>query len=247
MSPCLRPASRDDAASVAALFEAVRAEYEGYSPVFWRRAPNARSLHEPFLRMLIEQDGPITLVSAGNAEAPGGVEAAIVALPRADDWLVDDFAVRRPEQWAELGPGLLAAVREAVPDSPVTVVCGRRDEPKRAMLRQAGGRLTEEWWVRPLADVARAAASEPAGATGQLVTAPPVYDPGGPVCSVTSWDGTAGALDAVEAWAAAQGAVLAVVAVAADAVDRQEALDAARYTATSEWYRFRAARRNEPR
>jgi hypothetical protein len=244
----LRPATTDDAPAIATLLEAQRAEYEHYSPVFWRPAAQARAAHEPFLRMLIEQDGPVAFVTdgddnKGSADGAAGPDGAIVALPRTDDWLVDDFTVRRPELWLERGAPLLAAVRASAPDKPITVVCGQRDEPKRTMLRQAGGRLTEEWWVRPLDDLTApdpAGRTVPRGATGLVVTAPPVYDPGGPVCQVTSWDGTAETLRSVGAWAAAEGAVLAIVPVEADAPGLREVLRTAGYTVASEWYRFEA-------
>lgn len=236
---CIHRASTDDVPFMAAVLAAKRAEYEEYSPVFWRQAAAARAAHEPFLRLLVEQDGPVALVAAdGDRSEVGG---AIVAVPRADDWLIDDFAVLRPEQWDDTGARLLAAVRETVTETPITVVCGQHDEPKGTMLRRAGGRLAERWWVRPLDHVAAPAPAEPEGATGLVVTAPPVYDPGGQVCQVVAWDGTPDALRSIEQWSRGQGAVLAIVPVDADATVRQDALRTAGYTVASEWYRFDAA------
>lgn len=234
MAPIHR-ASTDDVPLMAAVFAVRRAEYEVYSPVFWRQAAGARAVHEPFLRMLVEQDGTVSFVATGGDRSDVG--GAIVAMPRADDWLIDDFAVLRPEHWADTGARLLAPVRETVTDTPITVVCGQRDEPERTMLRGAGGRLAEQWWVRPLDDVGEPAPAEPEGATGLVVTAPPVYDPGGQVCQVVAWDGTPDALRSIGQWSRGQGAVLAIVPVDADAADRHDALREAGYTVASEWYR----------
>jgi hypothetical protein len=228
-----REASPDDVAEVAALLDAKRQEYVHYSPLFWRPAVDASTKHQLFLQALIVQDGPITLVQPGR----GGLDGMIFSLRRADDWLVDDFTVRAPELWMETGRRLLDEVRRRIGDSPLTVVCGQRDEPKRAMLRHEGGRLRDEWWVHLLADVGTSA-REPSGASGRIITAPPVYDPGGPVCQVQEWDGSRVALDELERWAHAQGAVLTVVSVKAEDDDRQELLDEAGYHVASEWYRF---------
>jgi hypothetical protein len=237
----IRVAITADVPSIAKILAAKRAEYERYSPVFWRRADDARAAHEPFLRFLVEQDGPVVLVADSEDHAGGGdagVEGVVTGLARAEDWVVDDFAVRDPGHWDDLGARLLAAVRRAIPDQPVTVVCGARDVPKRTMLRSVGGRLVERWWVRPLAAVdAGPDGVDPRGATGAIVPAPPVYDPGGPVCSVADWDGTAAALASVEAWARRRGAVLAVVPLPADDA-RETVLRDAGYDDPSEWYRF---------
>jgi len=95
--------------------------------------------------------------------------------------------------------------------------------------------------VRPLDDGDAPPPAEPVGASALIVVAPPVYDPGGEVCQVAAWDGTAHAVRSVEAWARGRGAVLAIVPVAVGDTDRQAHLRSAGYTVASEWYRFEAA------
>ncbi len=69
-----------------------------------------------------------------------------------------------------------------------------------------------------------------------LVHAPPVYDPGGPVCFVEEWQGDESLLADAEQTAAERGAVLArVVCVHADKA-RAELLARRGYTIASEWY-----------
>lgn len=71
---------------------------------------------------------------------------------------------------------------------------------------------------------------------GLLLSAPPVYDPGGPVCFVEDWQGDIPSLAEAEQTAAAKGAVLTrVVCPCADA-DRAAALTRRGYAVASEWY-----------
>lgn len=238
----LRAASSEDVDEIARLLDAKRREYETYSPVFWRPAADAITKHKLFLEALITQGGPITLVQPGD----DGLDGVIVALRRSDDWLVDDFAVRSPERWTQAGRALLDEVCTRADGVPVTVVCGHRDEPKRALLHDGGGVLREQWWVRALAGVEPDSDSDPAlaaGAVGRLLTAPPVYDPGGPVCQARAWDGSRAALEGLERWARSQGAVLVVVPVGAGDGNRQEVLRDVGYHVASDWYEVRPPNR----
>jgi hypothetical protein len=67
--------------------------------------------------------------------------------------LVDDFVVADPEDWPTMGQALLdEALRRATTRGAVqsVVVCGHRDEPKRAWLRDSGHSLASEWYVLPI-------------------------------------------------------------------------------------------------
>ncbi len=69
-----------------------------------------------------------------------------------------------------------------------------------------------------------------------LLFAPPVYDPGGPVCFVENWQADGTLLSEAEAAAAAEGAVLTrVVCPHSDGI-RAAALTRRGYAAASEWY-----------
>ncbi len=69
-----------------------------------------------------------------------------------------------------------------------------------------------------------------------FAAAPPVYDPGGPVCLIEDWQGNEALLAEAEQAAAARGAVLARVICAHDDWRRAELLVRRGYTVASEWY-----------
>ena len=69
-----------------------------------------------------------------------------------------------------------------------------------------------------------------------LLPAPPVYDPGGPVCFVEEWAGDETLLTEAEQKAAERGAVLVRVICAHDDSDRAKLLTRHGYAVASEWY-----------
>ena len=69
-----------------------------------------------------------------------------------------------------------------------------------------------------------------------LVQAPPVYDPGGPVCFVEDWSGDESLLADAEQEAAKRGAVVVRVICAHDDTDRAKKLTHHGYAVASEWY-----------
>ncbi len=69
-----------------------------------------------------------------------------------------------------------------------------------------------------------------------LVQAPPVYDPGGPVCFVEDWAGDEVLLADAEREAAARGAVVVRVICAHGDAYRAKTLTRHGYTVASEWY-----------
>lgn len=69
-----------------------------------------------------------------------------------------------------------------------------------------------------------------------LVDAPPVYNPGGPVCFVEEWQGDESLLADAEQEASKRGAVVVRVVCAHDDTSRAEILAKHGYTVASEWY-----------
>ncbi len=69
-----------------------------------------------------------------------------------------------------------------------------------------------------------------------LVPAPPVYDPGDPVCFIEDWSGDEALLSEAEGIAAAKGAVLTRVVCPHSDIARAAALTRHGYTVASEWY-----------
>ena len=226
----IRPVSADDAAWMADLLARRRVEHERWSPVFWRRAADARAVHEPFLVALIASDSIVAL-----RDDHGFV---IADRDREGRCVVDDFAVDDADGWDTHGRLLLVAawrVQHERGAARARVVTAYLDEPKRTMLLAAGLEVAEEWWVKPLAATGPASTFGPLdvpGATAVVVPAPPVYDPGGPVAIIGPGVDQSSLPD-VEERAAAAGAVLAVARLPDDAA--RSAVDDAGYELTSQF------------
>lgn len=69
-----------------------------------------------------------------------------------------------------------------------------------------------------------------------ILNAPPVYDPGGPVCAIEEWAGDEELLADAEREAAKRGAVLARVVSQEGDRAREAVLERRGYTVASEWY-----------
>jgi hypothetical protein len=154
----IRYAIETDTPHMVAIAETKRVEYEGYSPVFWRKAPDASPKHERYLHALLTGTDVIALVAQmGNSLAGFAIGALTTAPPVYNPGgpvcIVDDFAVARPEEWGVVGDALLAALsREAQARGAVlmVVVCAQRDQAKRALLQDVGCSVASEWHVKPL-------------------------------------------------------------------------------------------------
>jgi hypothetical protein len=182
-----------------------RERYAPFSPVFWRPAADAIDRHRTFLAALLADPSTIALRSEIGF---------IIATDCGHRWEVDDFALVDDDHWSTGGADLLRAVWERTDRRrPLRVVTARRDQAKREMV---AGQLAvaARWWVKELVPSRPAAtlgAIDLHGVAAVLVPAPPVYDPGGPVCLVDlSNDGAPDAARLAEA-AAAAGAVVVVV------------------------------------
>ena len=154
----IRPATPADLPRMLQLSAVKREQYEMYQPVFHRRAPEATAAHEPYLRGLIERDDVVSLVATKVGVVVGFGTAEIHIAPHVYDpggpaAMVDDFIVATPRMWSTVGLQLLDALTAELRNRGVVViiaVCGRRDEPKRRMLRRAGLAIASEWYVQGL-------------------------------------------------------------------------------------------------
>jgi hypothetical protein len=154
----IRRAQSSDIPGMVALSEAKRIEYQGYSPVLWRKAPHASSRQETYLRRLLDDDQIIALMAEDDGDMRGFILASMTQAPPVYDpggpvCIIDDFTVATPPEWETVGVGLLQAVQEqAKGRGPVlsVVVCGHQDGPKRQMLQRAGLSIASEWYVNPL-------------------------------------------------------------------------------------------------
>ncbi|HXF63946.1 MAG TPA: hypothetical protein VNK95_20140 [Caldilineaceae bacterium] len=159
----IRPAVADEAPAMVALSEQKRTQYAAFQPVFWRKAANAAEVQTAHFRRLLNQDNVLALVAAqeDKPSAPllGFVIATLIPAPPVYDpggltCVIDDFCVADEGAWQTVGRVLLDAVTEQAVTRgavQVVVVCGHLDEPKRAMLREAGLRIASEWYVKPIA------------------------------------------------------------------------------------------------
>jgi hypothetical protein len=138
--------------------EVKRVEYEGYSPVFWRKAPDSSPKQELFFQRVLAGTEVIALLAETESSLLGFIIGAVVTAPPVYNpgglvCIVDDFAVAHPTEWGAVGSALLAAVgQEAKARGAVlsVVVCAQRDQAKRAMLREAGLAVASEWHVKSL-------------------------------------------------------------------------------------------------
>lgn len=154
----IQPAQEGHVAAMVALSEQKRTEYAAYQPVFWRKAAGSAAAQTPYFHHLLTQENTLALVALHGETVTGFVIAAIVSAPAVYDpggltCMIDDFCVAQPDQWQMLGRALLQAVTTQAAGRGATqavVVCGHLDEPKRALLRDAGLSIASEWYVSPI-------------------------------------------------------------------------------------------------
>jgi len=147
-----------DVSAMVAIAEAKRVEQEGFSPVFWRKAPDSSATHERFLLALLENPEVIGLVAVEGGRLLGFGFAALTMPPPVYEpggpvCVVDDFAVGVADAWPTVGRALLDAITvEAKTRGAVllVVVCPQRDWAKREMLVGSECELASEWHVRTL-------------------------------------------------------------------------------------------------
>ena len=154
----IRTAREADIPQMVAIAETKRVEYEGYSPIFWRKASDSSPKQELFFQRLLTSPDVIALIAEEGDSLSGFILSAVTMAPPVYNpgglvCIVDDFAVANPQDWDSVGAELLAAVeREAKARGAVlfVVVCPQRDQAKRVMLQRAGAAVASEWHVKPL-------------------------------------------------------------------------------------------------
>jgi hypothetical protein len=227
----------EDAAWAAGLLELQRREYERYSPVFWRPAEGARTLHERFLRRQIASDATVALRTP---------EGFIICECRPDEGFVDDFTLAPPRRWNEDGATLLLAAAEKLAEGGIgvlRVVTAHNDRAKVDLLRDLSLSLAEQWWVHELLPAGLPAPPgrvSGRGFAGLLTQAPPVYAPGGPLFLADRPDDP-GAVSLIAHQATEHGAVLAIIPAAPDTAVAAE-LRRRGWTVASDWYTGRPLR-----
>src|SRR5215831_18655425 len=104
----IRHARAADIPYMVAIAEAKRVEYEGYSPVFWRKAPDSSPKQEHYLQSLLASPEVMVFVAQAGDRVTGFIIGALttpppVYTPGGPVCIVDDFAVASPEEWRNTG------------------------------------------------------------------------------------------------------------------------------------------------
>lgn len=174
-----RRMSDDDVAWAVELMARRRTRYADYSPVFWRPHRDAIASHVPFLRAQVNSRECIAIRTE---------QGFLIGRATGDMLLIDDFAVVGDDAWAVDGQELVLTAWERRPARTFSVrdVTAAADTPKVSMLNHLQLAVVEQWWVKSLHDVRPQEHDRPQAMTtetwsGLLASAPPVYDPGGPV------------------------------------------------------------------
>ncbi len=201
----VRPLTLDDLGWVAELTRQRRERLAHHAPRFWRPAADAVERHTAFLARLVADPAAVTLRTE---------HGYLVGVERTGRLVVDDMVVDPAEHWASEGVALLERARAA---APLRLVVPAHETERLDAALDLGLEPAEVWWHRDLEPPTglNVVSEDPTitveGAVAQLVPAPPVYDPGGPVLLVTSVE-SADALTRVQQSAARRGATVAVVA-----------------------------------
>lgn len=200
----VRPLTADDLDWVVDVTRRRRERLVPHAPRFWRPAADATERHRAFLAHLVADDDALTLRTE---------HGYLIAVERAGRLVVDDMVVDPPEHWATEGLRLL---ERAGSTGRLRFVVPAAERERMDAALDLGLEPAEVWWHRDLEPptglnvVSEDPAMSVEGAAGQLVPAPPVYDPGGPVLLVTSVE-SADALTRIQQSAARRGATVAVV------------------------------------
>lgn len=167
-------ATVDDLDWIVDLLAARRAPLVECAPVFWRPAPDATSIHRGYLESMLRSGG----------HAYRTANAALIATPRGDGWLVDDAHVA-DQGWSATSDGheLWRLFAADWGGSVVRFVCPTYEYERAAFARSVGLGVQESWWLRELSGSGGRVGVEVdlPGAAAVTVAAPPIYTPPGPV------------------------------------------------------------------
>jgi hypothetical protein len=238
VSAAVRPLSADDLEWVVESARTRREQLAVHAPRFWRPASDATARHRAFLTHLVADPATLTMRTD---------HGFVVAVGDASRRVVDDLVVA-DEAWPDEGAALLRHVLAAT--ATVRVVVPVHEERRRTTVASLGLVPTETWWHRDLplvqvrGDGGRVELTT-VGASGRLVPAPPVYNPGGSILLVTEV-ASAEALAALEGEAAERGATVAVVTQRAEDLMRELITVESGYVRTTTFFETAAPETSTP-
>lgn len=216
----VRIATVDDLDWIVATLAVRRRRVVEHAPVFWRPSPTAGEAHREFLG---------SLLSGGGALAWRTNTSLLVAMPRADGWLVDDAYVPGDAWTPGDGSDLWDALADARAGDAVRFVCPTYERRRSDFAHTAGLRVAESWWLLELDHAGGTAGLRVTlpGAEAVTVAAPPVYAPPGPVLFLPDPTDAEAALPAATEKAAELGCAAIVVNQQAGDQALTDTLDAA--------------------
>lgn len=156
-----------------------RARLAPHAPVYWRPAIDAAERHRQFMSYVVGEGGGFGFRTD---------DSVIISSPGGSGWTIDDAWVS-PDQWPEEGLLLWDSTLAQTGPDPLRFVCPTFEPERAAFAADRGLSLASSWWHLEVRRTGAAVADGEAsvaqphldGATTVLVSAPPVYDPGGPI------------------------------------------------------------------
>ncbi len=140
------------------LAETRRIEYEPHQPVFWRKASDSEERQRDWFAALLDDSSTICLVYENDNALEGMLIGTVASAPAVYDpggptCKIDDFVVRIPGLWSDVGGALLDRLKSELKDrgaAQIVIVCGHHDEPKRRFLEGYNLSIASEWWTAPI-------------------------------------------------------------------------------------------------
>ena len=154
----VRTSVPDDLPEMVRLAENRRLQYQEYQPTFWKKAEQSAQVTRDFFGKLISQEGWHCFSAHEGTEFMGFLiaretTAPPVYAPGGATITVDDFCVRRPEDWSTAGLALVQALKATAREKgwcQLVIVCGDMDLPKKQMLHDAGLSIASNWFTVPV-------------------------------------------------------------------------------------------------
>lgn len=172
-----RTLTADDTPSLVDKLTRRRRTLLPHAPIFWNPHPDQADIHAAYLS---------SLLTSGEAMAWQSGSSVLVAARGRSGWVLDDVAVNR-NHWTDEGMSLWTEFDRARSGQPAVFVCPAYEPHRIDFARSLGFEPLKTWWLQELSPGKQSSNDEPAinGATAHLVSAPPVYAPGGPMLLLT--------------------------------------------------------------
>lgn len=151
----VKRASESDIPAMVLLSYEKRRNYEQAQPQFWKYAEKAEEIQTEWFMELMKKDDYILLVAHMNNDMYGFIIGRIMPAPEVYDpggltLMIDDFCVKDPALWQDVGTLLIDEIKALTKPkraAQILVVCGVHDKPKGEFLKELGLNVASEWYV----------------------------------------------------------------------------------------------------